>query len=277
MTSRSSLRPLSVAVAGASGTVGRGIVSAIRDCGDIRVGAIITRDPESDAIQALRPLLPADVLISRCVDDEVAGVTDALIDYTHPTSAPRNVLDAVRRRKAVVIGTSGLPDETLEEIALEAEAFGVGVVAASNLSLTAILMRKAVLDVARYLGSVEIIEYANPRKADAPSATAIDIAQALGSARRDDQRPTRETDAGLNPSRGAAVAGIPVHALRLDSYYHSVEVVFGEGAERLTLRHDAINGVEPYVRGTLLALRAALSFKGLKRGLDGVFSLDDLV
>lgn len=277
MTVRNAKSPLRVAVAGASGTVGRGIVLAIRDCDDIRVGAVITRDPESDAIRALRPFLPAEVLVSTCMDDAVASVTDALIDYTHPSSAPRNVLDAVRRRKAVVIGTSGLTDKLLGEIALEAEAFGVGVVAASNFSLTAILMRKAVLDVARYLGSVEIIEYANPKKADAPSATALDIAHALGSARRNDAGPDRRTDAGLNPARGAAVAEIPVHALRLDSYYHSIEVIFGEKAERLTLRHDAINGVEPYARGTLLALRAALSFKGLKCGLDEVLSLDDLV
>jgi dihydrodipicolinate reductase len=143
MTVRNARSPLRVAVAGASGTVGRGIVSAIRDCNDIRVGAVITRDPESDAIRALRPFLPADVLVSTRMDDAVASVTDALIDYTHPSSAPRNVLDAVRRRKAVVIGTSGLTDKLLGEIALEAEAFGVGVVAASNFSLTAILMRKA--------------------------------------------------------------------------------------------------------------------------------------
>jgi 4-hydroxy-tetrahydrodipicolinate reductase len=46
------------------------------------------------------------------------------------------------------------------------------------------------------------------------------------------------------------------------------EAVFGLPDERLTVRHDAGKGAEPYVHGTLLAVRRVMQVTGLVRGLD---------
>jgi 4-hydroxy-tetrahydrodipicolinate reductase len=46
------------------------------------------------------------------------------------------------------------------------------------------------------------------------------------------------------------------------------ETIFGLPEERLTIRHDAGSGAEPYVRGTLLAARHVMTVSGLVRGLD---------
>ena len=48
----------------------------------------------------------------------------------------------------------------------------------------------------------------------------------------------------------------------------SFETVFGLPDERLTIRHDAGTGAEPYVGGTLLAVRKVMTITGLVRGLD---------
>jgi len=50
-------------------------------------------------------------------------------------------------------------------------------------------------------------------------------------------------------------------------------VLFGLSGERLTIRHDSSSSPEPYIGGTLLAIRRVSSFTGLRRGLDSVMEL----
>src|SRR5918912_1558240 len=77
-----------------------------------------------------------------------------------------------------------------------------------------------------------------------------------------------ETLHGPREARGATVAGTQVHSVRLPSFVVSTEVVFGLPDERLTIRHDAGGTPEPYVAGTLIAVRRAPETTGLVRGLD---------
>jgi len=74
---------------------------------------------------------------------------------------------------------------------------------------------------------------------------------------------------GEKASRGATLNGSQVHALRLPGFYSSVEAIFGLDGERLSLRHDSMS-YQPYVEGTLLAIRNVASFVGLKRGMQHV-------
>ncbi len=60
--------------------------------------------------------------------------------------------------------------------------------------------------------------------------------------------------------------------MRLPSFVVSTEVVFAAQGERLTLRHDAGETPEPYVAGTLLAIRALPGRVGVTRGLDQLLS-----
>ena len=75
---------------------------------------------------------------------------------------------------------------------------------------------------------------------------------------------------GSPEARGATVGGTQVHSLRLPSFTVSTEVVFASGGQRLSLRHDAGDSAEPYVAGTLLAVRAVTGRVGLTRGLDSL-------
>jgi 4-hydroxy-tetrahydrodipicolinate reductase len=73
---------------------------------------------------------------------------------------------------------------------------------------------------------------------------------------------------GPAEARGAEVAGTRVHSVRLPSFVVSTEIVFGGPGERLILRHDPGLTPDPYVAGTLLAIRSVAAVTGVRTGLD---------
>jgi 4-hydroxy-tetrahydrodipicolinate reductase len=73
---------------------------------------------------------------------------------------------------------------------------------------------------------------------------------------------------GPREVRGATIGGAQVHSLRLPGFVIAFESIFGLPDERLTIRHDAGSGAEPYAVGTLLAVRRVMEITGLIRGLD---------
>jgi 4-hydroxy-tetrahydrodipicolinate reductase len=66
------------------------------------------------------------------------------------------------------------------------------------------------------------------------------------------------------------VAGVRVHSVRLPSFVVTTEIVFGGPGERLIMRHDPGETPDPYVGGTLLAIREVAEVPGVRRGLDSL-------
>ena len=83
--------------------------------------------------------------------------------------------------------------------------------------------------------------------------------------------PIEET-VGEKESRGTTLNGTQVHSVRLPGYVIGVEAISGARDERLSLRHDAGSGAEPYLQGTLLAIRKVQDHVGLVRGLDRIMA-----
>jgi 4-hydroxy-tetrahydrodipicolinate reductase len=73
---------------------------------------------------------------------------------------------------------------------------------------------------------------------------------------------------GPREARGATIGGTQVHSVRLPGFVIAFETIFGLPDERLTIRHDAGSGAEPYAVGTLLAVEKVMEITGLVRGLD---------
>lgn len=189
--------------------------------------------------------------------------TDVLVEFTQPAAAKEHVLTAINRGVHVVIGTSGLTDSDFSQIERAASANNVGVIAAGNFALTAVLLERFAREAAKYIPSWEIIDYAKDTKPDAPSGTAREVAFYL--AQVGDSRISHPIDQTIGPkeSRGANLNGTQVHSIRLPGYTIGVEVIFGAEDERLTIRHDAGTGAAPYIQGTLLAIRKAPTVTGL--------------
>jgi 4-hydroxy-tetrahydrodipicolinate reductase len=247
---------LSICVAGVTGWTGGAVAAAVAEADDLVLRSGVSRSAAGGELHGA----PVPASAAEALD----GV-DVLIDYTSHDVVKTNALTAIERGVAVVIGTSGLTAEEFAEIDAAARGRAVGVVAAGNFSLTAAMAQAAALLAARHLPYWEVIDYASATKPDAPSGTARELAERLGSARV--ERPVSET-AGAPEARGATIGGTQVHSLRLPSFSVSTEVVFALPDERLSIRHDAGSSAAPYVAGTLLAARAAPGTVGLVRGLD---------
>jgi len=258
---------LSVCIAGATGWTGPALVRGVLEAPDLSLRSAVSR---SAAGRDLGEALDGDALdvpVFAGVAEALGGV-DVLVDYTSATAVKANVMAAIDAGVAVVIGSSGLTADDFAEIDAAARARSVGVVASGNFSLTAAMCQAGALLAARHLPTWEVIDYAGATKPDVPSGTARELAERLGEVRRPAVGHPIEDLVGPREARGATVAGTQIHSVRLPSFVVSTEVVFGLPDERLTIRHDAGATPEPYVAGTLIAVRRVQSLDGRTRGLD---------
>jgi 4-hydroxy-tetrahydrodipicolinate reductase len=257
----------SVCVAGATGWTGRAIAEAVLAAPDLALGGAVARSAAGRDLGEAWGGAANGVIVSGDVASALTDV-DVLVDYTAPDAVKANTLAAVQAGVHVVIGTSGLSAQDFAEIDEAARQGGVGVVAAGNFSITAAMAQAAALLVAPFLPHREIIDYASLAKPDAPSGTARELAERLEQVAANELAVPVGDTVGFPEARGATIAGTQVHSLRLPSFVVSTEVVFALPDERLSIRHDAGGTPEPYVAGTLLAVRAASTQVGLVRGLD---------
>jgi 4-hydroxy-tetrahydrodipicolinate reductase len=243
-----------VCVAGVTGWTGSAVAAAVEAADDLElVGGVSRSDPANHSS------------VAKALD---AAAADDLVDYTHASVVKENVLAAVERSVGVVVGSSGLTGADYDEIDAVARERGVGVVAGGNFSLGAALLLRFATEAAHRFAVWEVIDYASFGKADAPSGTARELAELLAEVREPDPGVPVGEVLGEPAARGATIAGTQVHSLRLPSFTVSTEIVFAAGGERLSLRHDAGESAEPYVQGTLTAIRALPGRVGLTRGLD---------
>jgi 4-hydroxy-tetrahydrodipicolinate reductase len=191
-----------------------------------------------------------------------------LVDFTHASAVKDNVMTALEHGANVVIGSSGLSADDFDAIEARARQTSLGVVAAGNFSLSAALLLRSAVEAAKHFDTWEIIDYASAKKTDAPSGTARELAERLAEVREPTIGVPVDQVIGPDGARGATVAGVQVHSLRLPSFVVSTEIVFAATGERLSIRHDADQTPAPYVAGTLLAIRAVPGRVGLTRGLD---------
>lgn len=190
-----------------------------------------------------------------------------LVDYTSAAAVRGHVETAVEAGVHVVVGSSGLTAADHADLDRLARDRGVGVIAAGNFSVQAAVLQQAAALAAAQLDRWEIVDYASAGKRDVPSGTARELAEALGEVRSpEDAVPLAELH-GPVEARGADVAGTRVHSVRLPSFVVSTEIVFGGTGERLVMRHDAGETPDPYVAGTLLAVRRVAETPGVRRGL----------
>jgi 4-hydroxy-tetrahydrodipicolinate reductase len=243
-----------VCVAGVTGWTGSAVAEAVDAATDLELVSGVSRSGPASFSSVAEALdgVPADVLV----------------DYTHAAVVKGNVLAAIERGVAVVVGSSGLSAADYEEIDALAQETRIGVIAAGNFSVTAALLLRFAADAARHLESWEVIDYASAGKQDAPSGTSRELAERLEGVRAPALGVSLEEVHGEREARGATVGGTQVHSLRLPSFTVSTEVVFAAEGERLSMRHDAGESAAPYIAGTLIAIRALPGRVGLTRGLD---------
>lgn len=263
-----------VCLAGATGWAGSAVAHAVAKLDDIVLVSAVSRTHGGKILGDVLNEPGLDCSVYATAQEALAAnPCDVFFEFTKPDAARKNVLSALKHEAHVVIGTSGLTDEDYEDISSAAKKAGRGVLAVGNFALTVVLLQKFAETAAKFIPQWEIIDYASDTKKDAPSGTVRELANRLSKVRPSELTVPLEKTQGVKETRGARMSGSQVHSLRLPSYTISAEVIFGMPDQRLTIRHDSGSSAQPYVDGSLLAIRKVNTFTGLRRGLDSVLDL----
>lgn len=261
---------IKVCLAGVTGWAAKPLVAALDAAPELELVSGVSRTVAGQSLATAVGSTGGGRAHASVAEALAATPADVLVDYTSAAVVRQNVWTAVEAGVPVVVGSSGLTAEDYEALDRLAREHHVGVVAAGNFSVMAALLRRAAALAAVHLESWEIIDYASAAKPDVPSGTARELAETLGAIRTPRSAVPLTELHGPTEARGAEVAGTRIHSVRLPSFVVSTEVVFGGPGERLVLRHDPGTDPEPYVAGTLLAIRRVSEQVGLRRGLDSL-------
>ncbi|MBQ7393316.1 MAG: 4-hydroxy-tetrahydrodipicolinate reductase [Lentisphaeria bacterium] len=245
-----------VAIVGAAGRMGRRLIANIMESDDLTLsGALeIAGCPllGQDA-GTVAGCAPAGVAITDDLAKALAGAQAAII---FSTGSIREIAQAAAQQNcSMVIGTTALPKEEREEL-LRMTQNGAKIVLASNMSVGVNLLFKLAAEAAKILGedyNVEIVEMHHNQKKDAPSGTAVSLAEAVCKAT--DRNYDADVVHGRNGMVGARTSReIGMHSLRGGDVVGDHTVIFATGGERVELTHKA-SSRDTFAKGALRAVR----------------------
>ena len=256
---------LKIAIIGASGRMGKEIISLICEDSKIKLEAALEHET-SDSLgvdagtnAGVRPL---GITISAFNDCDFSK-SDVVIDFSSPTSILDRIHSAVSANCGVVIGTTGLSNQEKRSIQ-EFSKEGARIVFAPNMSVGVNLLFVLAQEASKVLGNdfdVEIIEMHHKHKKDSPSGTAEKLGQIIASAKGlDYQENTSHGRFGMVGERKQNEIGM--HSLRGGDVVGDHTVVFASEGERIELTHKA-SSRSTFARG---ALRAASFLTTAKPG-----------
>lgn len=260
-------------VIGAGGRMGRQLVQQV------------IADPDLELVGATEaagnPLIGQDAGIVagsgaagvRIGDDfaAIADAAEAVIDFSFHGAAPANARIAAKSGLLTVIGTTGLTAAERGELQALADA-GARIVFAPNMSVGVNLLFSLCAQVAGILGEeydIEIVEMHHNQKKDAPSGTAVRLAEILAGATG--KSYVHDVVHGRHGMVGARVPGeIGMHAVRGGDVVGDHTVIFATGGERIELTHKA-SGRATFAKG------AARAVKFLATAAPGLYDMQDVL
>ncbi len=151
---------------------------------------------------------------------------DVVVDFTQPDQALGNAREALDAGVHVVIGTTGFD---LGELRSAVAGAPGKVFAAANFAIGAVLMMRFAAEASKHMAGAEIVEYHRPGKLDKPSGTAARTAQGMA-------------------------GDVPIHSVRLPGIVADQDVILGDVAQTLTIRHVTTDRTS-FMPGVLLAIR----------------------
>jgi 4-hydroxy-tetrahydrodipicolinate reductase len=259
-------------VTGAGGRMGGRIVTLIAETAGIELAGAIERKGH--------PLIGRDVgeglglgRTGVLIGDDLAGAIecgDVVIDFTSHDVSAGHLEIVSAKKKAIVIGSTGFTPAELKRA--EQLSGSVRCVLAPNMSVGVNVLFKVLADVAGILGEdydVEIVEAHHHLKKDAPSGTALKMAQVIAeSLGRDLEQVGIYSRKGMIGERTKQEIGI--QTLRAGDIVGEHTVIFGGMGERLEFIHRA-HSRDNFARG---AIRAAL---WLVSRDNGIYDMQDVL
>lgn len=196
---------------------------------------------------------------------DFAGEADVVIDFSNHASAKEVVDFCTQRKIPLVAATTGY---TPEEFAyLEEGSQSIPIFQSYNMSVGVALLARLVKQAAAIFGGcdVEIVEAHHNRKADAPSGTALLLADAVK-----EKRPDAEYVFGRSGQHKRQSNEIGIHALRMGNVVGAHEVIFATDNQTISLKHQAHDRA-------LFAEGAVTAARFLMKQSAGFYHMDDLL
>ncbi len=263
---------LKVAVLGASGRMGKAILSCLTEADDLTLVGAVTEPGDPALGDDAGELAGVGTLGVPLTDDRAQGLHGAqvAIDFTLPAAVEANVRACVDHGAALVVGTTGLAEQQLKT--LETAAQEIPLVYARNMSVGVNVFMDLVSRAAAALGGdydVEILEAHHRQKVDAPSGTALDLGERVAAVKG---RALDELAVhGRHGHTGPRVPGtIGFSVIRAGSTVGDHTVTFTALEEQIELSHHAIDR-KNFARG---AVRAA---RWLAAQPPGLYSMADVL
>ena len=263
--------PLRVAVAGASGRMGRMLVEAVGAADDcVLAGALdVAGSPAigQDAAAFLGRASGVQITADLRAGLSAAGV---LIDFTRPDGTLAHLAVCRELGVGAVIGTTGFSDAQKAEIAVHARH--IAIVLAPNMSIGVNVVLRLIDMAARALSQgydIEIVEAHHRHKVDAPSGTALQMGEVVAAALgRDLKQCAVYAREGVTGERDPSTIGFA--SIRGGDIVGDHTVLFAGTGERIEISHKSSSRAT-YAQGSL---RAARFLSGRAAGL---FDMGDVL
>ncbi len=252
-----------LAIAGASGRMGRMLIEAAQKDESVRIVAALEREDSPLLGRDAGELVGGAIGVPVSADIDAAfALADCLIDFTRPEATLQHVEAACRAGKAIVIGTTGL--DAMGKAAIEAAAKRIPLVFAPSMAVGVNAVFKLLDMAARILAEgydIEVIETHHRHKIDAPSGTALRMGEVVARAAGIDLEANaiygREGVTGERPAKQ-----IGFSTIRGGDVFGDHTVLFAGLGERIEITHKSSSRM-PYALG---ALRAACFLAGRSVG-----------
>jgi 4-hydroxy-tetrahydrodipicolinate reductase len=263
--------PLRIAVAGASGRMGRMLVEAVLAADDLALSGALDQAGSAAIGHDAAAFLGrhCGVTVTTDLEQGLAG-SDVLIDFTRPAGTMAHLAACRACGVGAVIGTTGFSDDEKRRIAEIAQQ--VPIVMAPNMSVGVNLVLRLLEVAARSLSQgydIEIVEAHHRHKVDAPSGTALamgeTVARALGRSLADCAVYGRE---GVTGERDPSTIGFAT--IRGGDIVGDHTVLFAGIGERIEITHKSSSRAT-YAQGSLRAARF------LRGRLSGLFDMHDVL
>lgn len=218
---------LKIILSGANGKMGRVLQEMIAAQADLTVVAGVDREAFSADFPTFTSINEVDV------------VADVMIDFSHYTAVPDVLNFAVAKKMPVVVATTGLDDAT--KALLQEASQKTAVFFSANMSLGINLLAKAIREITPLLEddfNIEIVEKHHNMKKDAPSGTALLLADAVNDAVVDKKKYIygRHGNDLTNP-----LSELGIHAVRGGTIAGEHTVIYAGPDEIIELNHFAIS------------------------------------
>ena len=260
--------PINVTITGAAGRMGKRLVALVNELSRLQLAGA-TEAPGHPALGKDAGDMAGCGSLGVPLTDDLAQTlpqSDVVIDFTAPAATLHHVAQAVQHKRAMVIGTTGLSPDEMERLRQHAES--IPCVQAPNMSVGITVLLQIIGKVAQALGNgydLEIIDVHHNKKKDAPSGTALKLAEVLAAAKNWDLEK-----AGIYARHGLvgerAKNEIGVQSVRAGDIVGDHTVLYAGPGERIEITHRAHNR-DPFAHG---ALRAAKWVVNQPPGLYGM-------